>query len=110
MASQYLVSAIASRLDQFVVVDQKQLQVALWKGRVTLESVEIKPEALAGLGLPVKIEGSIHKLELQARSKLPCSNASESSSLSTSAPTPTPDALEQYHCRQRPSTTGACAR
>ena len=67
MASQYLVSVIAGHLDQFVVdLDRELLRVALWNGRVTLESVRIKPEALAGLGLPVKlIEGSIQKLEIK---------------------------------------------
>ena len=67
MASHYLVSIIASRLEQFVEdLDREKLQVALWHGRLTLESARIKPEALERLDMPVKLlEGSIEKLEIQ---------------------------------------------
>lgn len=58
---------LASRLGRFVDgLDEDNLRVAIWKGNIQLEGLQLKPEAVEeALGLPVRLAwGSIGSLHL----------------------------------------------
>ena len=62
-----VISMLKTYLGPYVKnLDSQKLDISVWKGKVELEDLELNPDALHGLGLPIKIvAGSLKKLVLQ---------------------------------------------
>lgn len=55
-------------------LDAESLKISVWKGDVELRNLLLKPEALAGLNLPITVKsGLLGRLTLKASSSAPCS-------------------------------------
>lgn len=61
-----LVSVVQRLIGRFVDgLDTKSLKLSIWKGKVVLKDVQLRPDALYSLGLPLSVRsGSIERLTL----------------------------------------------
>ena len=60
-----LVSILQRHLGQFLDSDLKELKTNLWKGKMSMKKVALRPDALYALGLPLSVKaGRIELLEI----------------------------------------------
>ena len=60
-----LVSILQRHLGQFLDSDLKALKANLWKGKMSMKNVALRPDALYALGLPLSVKaGRIDLLEI----------------------------------------------
>ena len=65
MLKSLLVSVLERNLGHFIETDTKSLKIGLWNGKIRMDNVALRPEALYTLGLPLSVKaGRVEKLEL----------------------------------------------
>jgi vacuolar protein sorting-associated protein 13A/C len=57
MFESILANFLTSRAAQFIKhIPQEQLRVGVWRGEIVLDDLELRPDCLDGLGLPLTLE------------------------------------------------------
>ena len=65
-SKELVASLLKDYVGQYVTIDTENVALSLWKGVVELENLELKPDALKNLNLPIKVvSGKISKLSLK---------------------------------------------
>ena len=69
MLKRYLLSELTRVFGKYVDgLDDESLQVGVWSGKIELRDLELRPEALADLQLPIQVtRGTVRKLSNRSR-------------------------------------------